>query len=67
MLVDDNNSDMLGFTFSQSVAVWVMVASLIMYFAGITFAQQNAWSYIFSVALLCFIVGTYAPSQTCSS
>lgn len=55
---------MYGFTTSQKIEIVVIVASLIMYFCGLTFAQQNAWSYIFSIALLMLVVGTIAAIQT---
>jgi membrane-bound ClpP family serine protease len=50
---------MFGFSSSQKIEIVVIVASLILYFCGITYAQQNAWIYVFSIALLCLVVGTF--------
>lgn len=48
---------MLGMTSSQSIAMVVLVASIILYFCQLTNWQQNVWSFFFAVALLCLIVG----------
>jgi hypothetical protein len=45
----------------------VVVVSLILYFCGITGVQQNAWSYVFSIALTLLIVGNTWHIQICSS
>lgn len=58
---------MFGFSSSQKIEIVVIVASLILYFCGITHAQQNAWIYVFSIALLCLVVGTHIAIQICSS
>ena len=50
---------MAGYSSSQKIEVTVMLVSIILYFCGLTFAQQNAWIYVFSVALIMWIVGTY--------
>ena len=55
---------MLGFTYSQWIEVVVMVFSLIFYFCGLTYAQQNGWSFVFATALSVFVVGTPYLSQT---
>jgi hypothetical protein len=49
----------MAYSSSQKIEITIMIASLIMYFCGITFAQQNAWIYIFSLAMTTFIVGIY--------
>jgi hypothetical protein len=48
---------MFGFTGSQKIEIVVIVATVILYFCGLTYTQQNAWLFLFSVALLCLIVG----------
>lgn len=47
----------LMYSLSQKIEVIVMIASIILYFCGLTYSQQNVWSFFFSVALICFIVG----------
>jgi hypothetical protein len=46
-----------GYSMSQKIEIIVMIASIILYFAVTTYAQQNIWSFFFAVALICFIVG----------
>lgn len=58
---------MFGFTSSQNIEMVVVIASLILYFCGITSEQQNAWIFIFSISLLCLIVGKHLLTQTSSS
>ncbi len=48
---------MYGFTTSQSIEIVVLIVSIIMYYAVNYYSQQNAWSFVFAVALLCLIVG----------
>jgi hypothetical protein len=48
---------MYGLTTSQSVEAVLLLVSIVMYFAGINSAQQNAWSYVFAVVLTCLIIG----------
>ena len=48
---------MFGYTTSQTIEIVAIVVSLIFYFCGLTYAQQNAWLFIFGTALLCLIVG----------
>lgn len=58
---------MSGFTTSQWIEIVVIVFSLVLYFCGITYAEQNGWIFIFSIALLCLICGRYVSTQTCFS
>ena len=51
------------YSYSQKIEITIMIVALIMYFCGITYAQQNAWIYIFSIALICWIVGIYVSIQ----
>ena len=48
---------MFGFTTSQTIEIIVMVVSIILYYCVIYSWQQNVWSFFFSVALVCLIVG----------
>jgi hypothetical protein len=48
---------MFGFTSSQTISIVVLVASVVLYFCGLTYSQQNVWLFVFSVAMLCLIVG----------
>jgi len=48
---------MAGYTTSQWVEIVVLVISVVMYYAQLTVWQQDAWIYIFSIALTCLIVG----------
>ena len=50
---------MYGFTTSQSIEIVVLIVSIIMYYCVNYYSQQNAWSFVFAVALLCLIVGIY--------
>ena len=52
---------------SQKIEITVMIVALIFYFCGLTSAQQNGWIYIFSLAMVCWIVGTYISIQMPSS
>jgi hypothetical protein len=47
----------MGFTTSQWISSIVIVASIIFYFAARTGLQQNAFLYVFGVALVVLIVG----------
>lgn len=47
----------MGFTTSQWISSIVVVASIIFYFAARTGLQQNAFLYVFGVALVVLIVG----------
>jgi hypothetical protein len=58
---------MYGFSTSQSIEIVVLVSTVVLYFCGLTYTQQNAWLFVFSVALTCLIVGNTLPMQTCSS
>lgn len=58
---------MLGLTTSQSVSVVFIVASIVLYFAANSGIMQNAFIYVFSIALVVLIVGKPRPMQTASS
>ena len=45
------------FTYSQKIEITIMIISLILYYCGLNDSQQNAWIYIFSLALTVWIVG----------
>ena len=45
------------FTTSQWIEIVALVVSIVMYYCQLTTWQQDAWSYIFSIALICLIVG----------
>jgi len=49
----------MGFTTSQWISTVVLVASIIFYFAARTGSQQNAFLYVFGVALLVLVVGNF--------
>jgi hypothetical protein len=49
---------MNGYTASQKIEIVVLVASVVLYFCGLTYSQQNVWLFVFAVALTCLIVGT---------
>lgn len=49
----------MGFTTSQWISSIVLVASIIFYFAARTGQQQNAFLYVFGVALVVLIVGKF--------
>jgi Flp pilus assembly protein protease CpaA len=53
--------DMYDFTTSQWIEIVVLLASVVMYYCQLTSWQQNVWSYIFSITLLCLIVGNPSP------
>ena len=48
---------MFGMTTSQSVASIVLLVSIVFYFAANTGLKQNAFIYIFAIALTMLIVG----------
>ena len=50
---------MFGLTTSQSVASITILASIIFYFAATNGLKQNAFIYIFSIAVTMLIVGNY--------
>jgi hypothetical protein len=58
---------MFGYSTSQSIEITVLVATVILYFCGLTHTQQNVWLFVFATALVCLIVGTPPNMQTCSS
>ena len=49
----------MAFTTSQWISSMVLVASIIFYFAARTGLQQNAFLYVFGVALLVLVVGKF--------
>lgn len=49
---------MFGLSYSQSITAYVMLASIIMYFGANTGLKQNAFIFVFAVALTIMIVGT---------
>ncbi len=49
---------MFGLTTSQAFTSIVILASIVLYFAANTGIQQNAFIYIFSIAVTCLVVGT---------
>lgn len=49
----------MGFTTSQWISSLVLVASIIFYFAANTGIKQNAFLYVFGVALTVLVVGKY--------
>jgi len=61
MNLNDHNSgtilNMPGFTTSQWIEIVVLVVSTVMYFCQLTTWQQDAWSYVFAIALMSLIVG----------
>lgn len=48
---------MFGLSTSQSTAVIVMLASVVMYFAANNGLKQNAFLFVFTVALTILVVG----------
>ncbi len=49
----------MGFTYSQWITSIVIVTSIIFYFAANTGSKQNAFIYVFGIALTVLIVGKY--------
>lgn len=58
---------MFGLSGSQSIAAIVMLASIIMYFGANSGLKQNAFIFVFAVALTIIIVGKLNIIQTSSS
>lgn len=50
----------MGFTTSQWVSSIVLIASIIFYFGANTGIKQNAFLYVFGVALTVLVVGNFA-------
>ena len=50
---------MFGLSTSQSTAVIVMLASVVMYFAANNGLKQNAFLFVFTVALTILVVGRW--------
>lgn len=48
---------MFGLTTSQSIAVIILVCTIVFYFAANTGIKQNAFLYIFIITLTVLIVG----------
>jgi hypothetical protein len=49
----------MAFTTSQWISTIVLVASIIFYYAATTGLKQNAFLYVFSIALLVLVVGMF--------
>ena len=49
----------MAFTTSQWISSIVIVVSIVFYFAARTGLQQNAFLYVFGVALIVLVVGIY--------
>jgi len=57
----------MAYSTSQKIEITVMIVALIFYFCGLTTATQNGWIYVFSLAMVCWIVGIYPHIQMPSS